>query len=36
LAKSIAQMQEDLETLRARVGELEAEQNTATNAARSA
>lgn len=36
LAKSIAQMQEDLETLRARVGELEAEQNTATNAVRSA
>jgi len=34
LAKSIAQMQEDLETLRARVEELEAEQNAATNAAR--
>jgi serine O-acetyltransferase len=34
LAKSIAQMQEDLETLRARVEELEAEQNGAANAAR--
>ncbi|MEL0324969.1 MAG: serine O-acetyltransferase [Rhodospirillales bacterium] len=34
LAKSIVQMQEDLETLRARVEELEAEQTSATNAAR--